>query len=104
MQDPDETVSAVILLENCRSIARLVSADRDRRNAKSYISAGCCRLCTGVFTVESGYLCIVHCTMYMWLACNASFRFEAKITKAKRSEKFETKISEKKRKKRNEIL
>jgi len=104
MQDPDETVSAVILLENCRSIARLVSADRDRRNAKSYISAGCCRLCTGVFTIESGYLCIVHCTMYMWLTCNASFRFEAKITKAKQSEKFETKISEKKRKKRSEIL
>jgi hypothetical protein len=36
--------------------------------------------------------------------CFASFRFEAKITKAKRSEKFETKISEKKRKKRSEIL
>jgi hypothetical protein len=34
----------------------------------------------------------------------ASFCFEAKITKAKRSEKFEAKISEKKRKKRGEIL
>jgi hypothetical protein len=34
----------------------------------------------------------------------ASFRFEAKITKAKRSEKFEAKISKKKRKKRSEIL
>ena len=34
----------------------------------------------------------------------ALFRFEAKITKMKRSEKFEAKISEKKRKKRSEIL
>jgi hypothetical protein len=36
--------------------------------------------------------------------CFASFRFEVKITKGKRSEKFEAKISEKKRKKRSEIL
>jgi hypothetical protein len=34
----------------------------------------------------------------------ALFRFEAKITQVKRSEKFEAKISEKKRKKRSEIL
>ncbi len=34
----------------------------------------------------------------------ALFRFEAKITKVKRSEKFEAKISEKKWKKRSEIL
>ncbi len=34
----------------------------------------------------------------------ALFRFKAKITKVKRSEKFEEKISEKKRKKRSEIL
>jgi hypothetical protein len=34
----------------------------------------------------------------------ALFRFEAKITQVKRSEKFETKICEKKRKKRSEIL
>ncbi len=34
----------------------------------------------------------------------ALFRFEAKITQMKRSEKFEVKISEKKRKKRSEIL
>jgi hypothetical protein len=34
----------------------------------------------------------------------ALFRFEAKITKVKLSEKFEAKISEKKRKKRSEIL
>jgi hypothetical protein len=34
----------------------------------------------------------------------ALFRFEAKITKVKRSEKFEAKISEKKRKNRSEIL
>jgi hypothetical protein len=33
----------------------------------------------------------------------ALFRFEAKITKVKRSKKFEAKISEKKRKKRSEI-
>jgi hypothetical protein len=32
------------------------------------------------------------------------FRFEAKITQVKRSEKFEAKISEKKRKNRSEIL
>jgi hypothetical protein len=32
------------------------------------------------------------------------FRFEAKITKSKRSEKFEAKISEKKLKKRSVIL
>ncbi len=32
------------------------------------------------------------------------FRFEVKITQAKRSEKFEAKISEKKRKMRSEIL
>jgi hypothetical protein len=32
------------------------------------------------------------------------FRFEAKITQVKRSEKFKAKISEKKRKKRSEIL
>jgi hypothetical protein len=36
--------------------------------------------------------------------CFALFRFEAKITQVKRSEKFEVKISEKKRKKRSEIL
>jgi hypothetical protein len=36
--------------------------------------------------------------------CLALFRFEAKITQVKRSEKFEAKISEKKRKKRSEIL
>jgi hypothetical protein len=35
---------------------------------------------------------------------NALFRFEAKITQVKRSEKFEAKISEKKRKRRSEIL
>ncbi len=29
MPDPDEAVSAVILLGYCRSIARLVSADRE---------------------------------------------------------------------------
>jgi hypothetical protein len=34
----------------------------------------------------------------------ALFRFEAKITKVKRSEKFEAKISEKKRKNGSEIL
>ncbi len=34
----------------------------------------------------------------------ALFRFEAKITQVKRSEKFEAKRSEKKRKKRSEIL
>jgi hypothetical protein len=34
----------------------------------------------------------------------ALFRFEAKITQVKRSEKFEAKISEKKRKNRSEIL
>jgi hypothetical protein len=34
----------------------------------------------------------------------ALFRFEAKITQVKRSEKFEAKISENKRKKRSEIL
>ncbi len=34
----------------------------------------------------------------------ALFRFEAKITQAKRSDKFEAKISEKKQKKRSEIL
>jgi hypothetical protein len=34
----------------------------------------------------------------------ALFRFEAKITKVKQSEKFEAKVSEKKRKKRSEIL
>ncbi len=34
----------------------------------------------------------------------ALFRFEAKITQVKRSEKFEAKISKKKRKKRSEIL
>ncbi len=34
----------------------------------------------------------------------ALFRFEAKITQVKRSEKFEAKLSEKKRKKRSEIL
>ena len=34
----------------------------------------------------------------------ALFRFEAKITKVKRSEKFEAKISEKKWKKISEIL
>jgi hypothetical protein len=34
----------------------------------------------------------------------ALFRFEAKITQVKRSEKFEAKISEKKRKKRSDIL
>ncbi len=32
------------------------------------------------------------------------FRFEAKITQVKRSEKFEAKISEKKQKKRSKIL
>jgi hypothetical protein len=36
--------------------------------------------------------------------CFALFRFEAKITQVKPSEKFEAKISEKKRKKRSEIL
>jgi hypothetical protein len=36
--------------------------------------------------------------------CFALFRFEAKITEVKRSEKFEAKRSEKKRKKRSEIL
>jgi hypothetical protein len=35
---------------------------------------------------------------------SALFRFEAKITQVKRSEKFEAKRSEKKRKKRSEIL
>ena len=30
MPDPDEAVSAVILLGNCRSIAQLVSADREQ--------------------------------------------------------------------------
>jgi hypothetical protein len=34
----------------------------------------------------------------------ALYRFEAKITQVKRSEKFEAKIGEKKRKKRSEIL
>jgi hypothetical protein len=34
----------------------------------------------------------------------ALFRFEAKITQVKRSEKFGAKISKKKRKKRSEIL
>jgi hypothetical protein len=34
----------------------------------------------------------------------ALFRFKAKITKVKRSEKFEAKISDKKQKKRSEIL
>jgi len=34
----------------------------------------------------------------------ALFRFEAKSTQVKRSEKFDAKISEKKRKKRSEIL
>jgi hypothetical protein len=34
----------------------------------------------------------------------ALFRFEAKITQVKRSEKFEAKINEKKQKKRSEIL
>jgi hypothetical protein len=34
----------------------------------------------------------------------ALFRFEAKITQVKRSEKFEAKISEKERKKTSEIL
>jgi hypothetical protein len=33
----------------------------------------------------------------------ALFRFEAKITQVKRSERFEAKISENKRKKRSEI-
>jgi hypothetical protein len=36
--------------------------------------------------------------------CFALFRFEAKITQVKRSEKFEAKISKKKQKKRSEIL
>ncbi len=36
--------------------------------------------------------------------CFALFRFEAKITQVKGSEKFEAKISEKKRKKRSEII
>ncbi len=36
--------------------------------------------------------------------CFPLFRFEAKITKVKQSEKFEEKISEKKRKNRSEIL
>ena len=65
MQDPDETVSAVILLENCRSIARLVSADREQEEMQkaTYLRAAP-RLCTGVFTVECRIWILVHCALY----------------------------------------
>ena len=65
MPDPDEAMSAVILLGNCRSIARLVSADREQEEMQkaTYLRAAVASvLAYSLQNLDTCALCIVQCT------------------------------------------
>jgi hypothetical protein len=66
MPDPDEAVSAVILLGNCRSIARLVrvSADREQEEMQKATYLRAAVLSPLYWRIHCRIWILVHCALY----------------------------------------